>query len=372
MRDRSAQSRLIGLIYDAAIEPMLWPEAMEALARAIGARSGILYRFDLGRRRAEQIASLNLDPGLQPAYESHYCRIDAWNQRVQSMPAGQILPTQHLIADRELERSEFYADILRPQDIFYATGGMVERDPSGFAVFGLQRGRRAGPFGDAETRHLAQVFPHLRRSLRIRRELQAALAARDLLADALDAMGDGVMILNARSRLLFRSRAAARYLREGGRLRLVRERLAGATAAETAVLQAAVARAAATAGGRASASGGSLTLARVGALPLMLTVSPLRHPAMGAAAVLFIRDPMRETAPLDQFRRRFGLTAAEIRLVRGLAAGGTLKGLAEEFDVSINTLRVQLRQVFAKTGVNRQVDLVRLVAEAASPMLPES
>ena len=372
MRDRSAQSRLIGLIYDAATEPALWPEAMEALARTIGARTGILYRFDLGRRRAEQIAGLNLDPGLQPAYESHYCRIDAWNQRVQSMPAGQILPTQHLVTDRELERTEFYADVLRPQDIFYATGGMVERDSGGFAVFGLQRGRRAGPFGETESRQLAQIFPHLRRSLRIRRELQAALAVRDLLADTLDAMGDGVMILDARSRLLFRSRAAARHVGEGGRLRLVRERLAGATPAETAALHTAVAQAATTADGRGSASGGSLALTRDGAPPLMLTVSPLRHPAIGAAAVLFIRDPVRDAGPLDQFRQRFGLTAAEARLVRGLAAGGTLKGLAEQYGVSINTLRVQLRQVFAKTRVNRRVDLVRLVAEAANPAPPVS
>lgn len=371
MRDRSTHGRLIGLIYDAAVEPGLWPEAMDAMARAIGARTGILYRFDLKHRRAEQIADLHLDPGLQEAYESHYCRIDTWNQRVQSMPAGQILPTQHLIADRELERSEFYADILRPQDIFYATGGMVERDHSGFAVFGLQRGRHAGPFGDAETRHLAQIFPHLRRSLRIRRELKAALAARDLLASALDLSGEGVLILDARCRLLFRSRSAARHVGEGGRLRLVRDRLAGANAAETAALHAAVARAAMTADGRGFASGGSLALARSAAPPLMLTVSPLRHPAISAAAVLFIRDPAREMAPLDQFCRRFKLTAAEARLVRGLAAGGTLKGLAEAFGVSANTLRVQLRQIFAKTGINRQVDLVRLVAEAANPMPQE-
>lgn len=59
----------------------------------------------------------------------------------------------------------------------------------------------------------------------------------------------------------------------------------------------------------------------------------------------------------------FGLTAAEVRLARRLRDGRTLKEAADELDVSINTVRNQLRAIFDKMGLKRQSDLVRALAE---------
>ena len=61
------------------------------------------------------------------------------------------------------------------------------------------------------------------------------------------------------------------------------------------------------------------------------------------------------------FRRRFGLTPAEWRVAAALYEGASLNELAAASDVSINTVRAQLRSVYAKTGVHRQSELVRLM-----------
>jgi len=58
----------------------------------------------------------------------------------------------------------------------------------------------------------------------------------------------------------------------------------------------------------------------------------------------------------------FGLTAAETRVAVALASGTDLTQAAEEFGVSRNTVRTQLRAIFAKTATSRQSDLVRLLA----------
>ncbi len=57
----------------------------------------------------------------------------------------------------------------------------------------------------------------------------------------------------------------------------------------------------------------------------------------------------------------FCLTPGEARLAKCLGEGLSLREAAAEFGVSVNTVRMQLRHVFAKTGTRRQLDLVRLI-----------
>lgn len=62
----------------------------------------------------------------------------------------------------------------------------------------------------------------------------------------------------------------------------------------------------------------------------------------------------------------FGLTAAEARVAVQLAGGYSLAEIAETNGVNISTLRAQLRSVYAKTGTNKQAELVSRIWRAAS------
>lgn len=61
--------------------------------------------------------------------------------------------------------------------------------------------------------------------------------------------------------------------------------------------------------------------------------------------------------------RNFGLTPAELRLAERLRDGQTLKETAEDLDLSINTVRNQLRAIFDKMGLKRQSELIRALTE---------
>jgi DNA-binding CsgD family transcriptional regulator len=67
----------------------------------------------------------------------------------------------------------------------------------------------------------------------------------------------------------------------------------------------------------------------------------------------------------QKMRQLYDLTGAESRLVAEIADGKTLKEISELREVSMATLRTQLLAAFGKTGVHRQVDLVRLVGALA-------
>lgn len=62
----------------------------------------------------------------------------------------------------------------------------------------------------------------------------------------------------------------------------------------------------------------------------------------------------------------FGATAAEARAAARFAQGLTAREVAESLGVKEVTVRGQLKAVFAKTGVNKAKDLVRLAAEAGA------
>ena len=65
-------------------------------------------------------------------------------------------------------------------------------------------------------------------------------------------------------------------------------------------------------------------------------------------------------ASAEGLARRCALTNAEAALLAALVDGATLKEFATRRGVSVHTVRNQLKQLFHKTGVRRQSDLIRL------------
>jgi DNA-binding CsgD family transcriptional regulator len=67
----------------------------------------------------------------------------------------------------------------------------------------------------------------------------------------------------------------------------------------------------------------------------------------------------------EALEQQFGLTPAEARLAVALASRRTLDEYATLAGVSMNTVRSTLKGVFAKTGCNRQSELVLVLASGA-------
>ena len=75
-----------------------------------------------------------------------------------------------------------------------------------------------------------------------------------------------------------------------------------------------------------------------------------------------ITDPDRHlSVPGRYLSELFGLTQAEAALAEALLAGQELRDIAEQQGRSINTMRTHLARLMAKTEVNRQSELLRLL-----------
>ncbi|MCV6591236.1 MAG: response regulator [Marinobacterium sp.] len=87
-------------------------------------------------------------------------------------------------------------------------------------------------------------------------------------------------------------------------------------------------------------------------------------------ALLFIADSTLQqpgTPSTEMIAAILGVTATEARLIDQLAQGHDLDTAARQLGVTSNSVRTYLKRVLRKTGLNRQVDLVRLVMTIPLP-----
>lgn len=88
---------------------------------------------------------------------------------------------------------------------------------------------------------------------------------------------------------------------------------------------------------------------------------------VGPSVIVYAGDSVqRQLAPERFIAQLFGLTPTEAFLATLLANGFTLTDAAEKLDVTENTVRSYAKRIFAKTGVSRQADLVRLVLKSVA------
>jgi DNA-binding CsgD family transcriptional regulator len=111
-----------------------------------------------------------------------------------------------------------------------------------------------------------------------------------------------------------------------------------------------------------------ILIERSGQRPLIMNCVPV--PVLsddGPHSVLLLIDldvtPLPSTACLEQI---FGLTRAEARLTLLLVSGKTLTEIAEMLNLSVATVRTQLKSAFEKTHTHRQAELVVLVSRLAA------
>ncbi|HEY0953618.1 MAG TPA: LuxR C-terminal-related transcriptional regulator, partial [Roseateles sp.] len=99
---------------------------------------------------------------------------------------------------------------------------------------------------------------------------------------------------------------------------------------------------------------------------------PLEAQAGEACVIVFITDSERSPEPDAQvLMRLYGLSAAEARTAQALAGGARLADAAAALDLSVNTLKTQLKQIYAKTGCGSRAELARLLLSVAGVRDPE-
>lgn len=355
---------LIGLIYEAGAMPHRWPDVLDRLARHVGSRGGLLFA---PTRSGRFIASPSLD-GIMADFAA-----GGWAAHNGARIAERLIthPTPGFFTDldchtiEEMDRLPIYAGFLRPRGVDVGAGTIVRGSDGGGIAFTLE-GFASHAAARASVSLLNDLRPHIARAVTLSTRIEADRL--DTAVRTLEAVGLPAAVLGPTGRLLAANGAFERMMDlfgvEGARGFQLRRSGANDLLAE------ALARRAGGLGGR------TIPIGPVGAdVPTALHLIPVEGSARdlfaAGATLAIIGQGARADASDGVFLETlFDLTVAEARLARSLLAGDSMPAVAQGFGLSPETVRTQLKALFAKTGVRRQIDLVRLFDRLSPPPGP--
>jgi DNA-binding CsgD family transcriptional regulator len=306
--------------------------------------------------------------------------------------------SQLLATKAELQRNEFLQDYFRLFDVGPMMWAKVAGRPDYHASISIVRPNLAPLFDEAELELLTVLAPHLRKALKLSRMFHNLRSSNALLSQSLDEMEiaicmvkqDGSVVRSTEGAVqLFASRNGV-WL-DGGRFRteVHREQRAlelmvheACQTGENGGVNRPV-RVQSEAAGNATVrswsprAGGALLLSRKPPLPsLQVVVSPFRSGPLllepRASAIIQFSDP--SAVPRSRgaiLRALYALTPAESRLADLLLQGLEVREASDRMTITIETARIHLKRVLAKTGAHRQTQLMRLMLSLpAEPTAP--
>ncbi len=346
---------------DVVVDPSLWPKFMDQICQAAGASGAMLVQTDVRTPDIPRTASI--DEGIRYYFENNWHTRDM--RGVRGVPlllrGDPVIVDQDFITPDEIRRDAFYNECLFPLRMPWFAGVGFSTGEALWAM-ALQRSSQLGPFEAPDKRVLATLSRRLTETATLSTAVgrvalvsaTGALAAVRQPAIAIDRLGR-VLDCNAAADAIFDDDIHVKNQRLVLRDKDAKRRFDDfttqlMTTRETAALDAA-----------------PITAAREGRRPVIIRALPVppaaRNPFLGARVLLTLTslepEPFGSAVTL---MRIFALTPAEAKLAALMVEGISPEQIAERLAISRETVRNQLKAVFAKTQTSRQAELVALLA----------
>jgi DNA-binding CsgD family transcriptional regulator/PAS domain-containing protein len=342
-------------------EDLVW--IADRLVTRSGGTFGIISRRVQGEHAAEVLARTTDGPVVVDEFFNELATFasvaaNSENRRDDNVPG--------------LQQSIWSSGVLGPQPNDYRVLLLVFAPTQNVSLVAcVARPGGATPFTEAEQLTASRLYPVMSRYVRLwwlhRMERRRA----NSLSAALDLSDVGVMLLDRSASLLFANSRATALLRRKDGLRHNESFIAAAEPRDDLRLQAALQRAIYSnlldSGDDEDRNNAPfVTLQRSDhQRALIATVMNVENAAIDPrdpAVIVYLFDPEQSVEQtLAPVCRVYRLTAVETRLVQHLVNGIRLSQAAERMQIRPDTARAYLKQIFAKTMTNRQIDLVRLM-----------
>jgi len=353
---------LVGRIYEAAAEPDGWPSVLHDIGQSVNAVGAALAAI-----RNDRWMGWRCSPGTPPEFDA-YLRSDAptrsqiTTRLVQANRAG-FVPDQDVLPEAEWLADPMMAEFATPAGLHHAAATAIHIPTGDLVVVHLHRQKALPRFDASDLALLDSLRPHLARAgmLAVRWRLEKLRAA----AEALALVGLPAAIVDLNGRVL-----AANGLMAGvssWAVWLPGDRIALIDPAAQELLRRAIRElrehVALSVRSIPIKISGSTGAAVVHLIPVAGRARDLFEGGLG---ILVITPVSGSSVPgAGMLRALFDLTPCEARVAQGIAEGVSLDQMAARHSVTIDTIRVQAKAVFSKTGTHSQSQVTALLVGLA-------
>ncbi len=358
---QDAPADLIDQVYEAAFVPEVWNAVLGRMASMSEGFGTVLFTLNASDFRWLSSPAIQED---MAEFVRSWANRNTRSARVLAKRHAGFVGELDIYTRAELDAEPMYTEFLRPRGLGWGAATIVQVTTGDTLIFSMERKLARGPVEQPFIDRLDALRPHLARAALIaaRLRLERAKAA----ADTLQAMGLAAAVLGGSGRVLASNSLLDKVTTQiisGADGRLI---LASRTA--NAMLAEALGR---LESGTLAAHVQSIPLPATSEhAPAIIHLLPIRGVAHDIFAGGLTLAVVTQIAPgnvvaAEVLESLFDLSPAEARVARGIGAGQTIETLADALGVSRETIRNQLKAVFDKTGVNRQGDLIGLLAKSS-------
>lgn len=364
--DLVAFSSILDGVYETAVSPNRWPDALQKLGGAFACGSVALIDRNL-RTMQGRVTTTGIDAASQHEFLEVWSAHDILRRKTKTWRPGAIETDQQILPRSELLASDYYNGFMKPRDMRAVMRLTLAHQDQFLKVITMIRPRSADDFDANAVAQCHVLMPHLQRAASIRFYTDEAGVMVGTFSDVLDRSPVGVVLLDRNGKVRFANQSARAMAQTADSFLLRRDRLEILNTQDDTCLQRLIAGATDRLDRADAARGGVMRLTRKsGKTDFTAVVSALAQCGGWAEAApmvyVLITDATANPAlPVTTLRQLYKLTLAEARIVERLMTGDSPEQAASALNIKISTARWHLTALYRKTGTKRQAELVRLL-----------
>jgi hypothetical protein len=141
-------SVLVGDIYDAALDPSLWPSVLEKICGFVPAAYGNIFIQDAVNRHANSVFTWGVDPEHFRAYLETYAKINPLFPATLFQRVGEVWSVFEVMPEAQFERTRFFREWVLPQGLVDNVAVILEKSATSCAMLALPRTAKEGLLTD--------------------------------------------------------------------------------------------------------------------------------------------------------------------------------------------------------------------------------
>ena len=210
----SRPARLVASVYDAALAPELWPNALGMIAEHFGAAGADFSLWNKHNGRVEWLSVSGPMIQSRTDYIKHYFAVDPFHRVARGNPLRRWVQATNALPRALLRNDEWYNDFLLKAGLKDLLAIRLYDSPSHVVFFELHRGVGGTPLAAGKKPDLQDLVEPLVKAARLRIELgKAGLDHRARLGrEALEYLTTGVIIVDWSGRVIDLNQVAERVL----------------------------------------------------------------------------------------------------------------------------------------------------------------
>ena len=366
------ENKIIGMIYDAALNPNLWHSVLAEVADFTGSTTAIFTATDQLSPNYDFVFTHNIPTESMRAYQDEQVKVidmrihaPYWAEKALGDTVLQTFaPYAHM--SKDTDQFIFYEKCAKPTHVSHVAAVLLERSAYSWAVFAVHRSPQLEEYSEQEEKILRRLGVHIRRALQIYRQMTILQEDKKNIYQILDRFKIGVMLVNHESRLNYTNEIVRKILEKSSLLKLDKNSHLTTTKNFQIKLNQLIRSALFEYDDLNSEAGGVLALYDEDQeTSLMLSILPFTEgddQNHQKQAIIFVTQTNQTQCLADDYLvQKYKLAKREIEVCNLFVNSLTLEQIAEQMNITYGSVRMYIKHIFAKTGCSSQTELMQLL-----------